>query len=746
MKHNLQVRLLTVALCVCGIGCQAPLERTDSVDPFIGSAATGHTYPAATTPFGMVQAGPDTGIEGWQHSSGYHADDTSILGFSHTHLSGTGASDMGDILLMPQTGTPQFEPGPADDPESGYRSRFDRTTEKASPGYYSVVLSDYDIRVEITATPRGAMHRYVYPKEKPAGVLLDLVHGIGDRTTESDIQVVNDRSLCGFRRSKGFIADHRYYFHITFSEPFETVQTIRNPQTGAPEKLYVSFAEEATLLAKVALSTVSEEGARRNLEAELPDWDFDRTRRQARQLWETALSTIDATFSTAAQRTVFYTALYHSLLTPNLITDVDGAYRGWDRELHPGDGTPLYTNYSLWDTYRAVHPFYALLYPDANLAFIRSMLERYRQIGMLPMNEYGTNETYCMIGYHAIPVIAQAILEGREGFDPAEAYQAMKASAMDDARGVGLMKRYGYIPSELENNSVSKTLEYAYDDWCIARVAAKLGERADSAYFMGRALNYRNHLDPQTRFMRGRHADGRWVEPFDPKAVSVLGQGDFTEGNSWQYSFYAPQDLENLIDRMGGDTCFAAKLDTLFSIDSHVDNAHAVDVTGLIGQYAHGNEPSHHIAYLYNYAGMPWKTQEIVSRIKRELYSERRDGLCGNDDCGQMSCWYLYSALGFYPVTPGLDYYTIGTPSVEQAVLRLPNGRTFTVRTENAAPEHIYIQSVRLNGQPYSKSYLPIDLLEAGGTLEFTMGPRPNRNWATANADRPQSRIDSSRK
>lgn len=746
MKHNLQVRLLTVALCVCGIGCQAPLERSDSVDPFIGSAATGHTYPAATTPFGMVQAGPDTGIEGWQHSSGYHADDTSILGFSHTHLSGTGASDMGDILLMPQTGTPRFEAGPADDPGSGYRSRFDRATEKASPGYYSVVLSDYDIRVEITATPRGAMHRYVYPQEKPAGVLLDLVHGIGDRTTESDIQVVDDHSLCGFRRSSGFIADHRYYFHITFSEPFETVQTIRNPQTGDPEKLYVSFAEGATLLAKVALSTVSEEGARRNLEAELPDWDFDRTRRQARQLWETAFSTIDATFSTDAQRTVFYTALYHSLLTPNLITDVDGAYRGWDRELHSGDGTPLYTNYSLWDTYRAVHPFYALLYPQENLAFIRSMLERYRQIGMLPMNEYGTNETYCMIGYHAIPVIAQAILEGREGFDPAEAYQAMKASAMDDARGVGLLKRYGYIPSELENNSVSKTLEYAYDDWCIARVAAHLGETVDSAYFMGRALNYRNHLDPQTRFMRGRHADGRWVEPFDPKAVSVLGQGDFTEGNSWQYSFYAPQDLENLIDRMGRDTCFAAKLDTLFSIDSHVDNAHAVDVTGLIGQYAHGNEPSHHIAYLYNYAGMPWKTQEIVSRIKRELYSERRDGLCGNDDCGQMSCWYLYSALGFYPVTPGLDYYTIGTPSVEQAVLRLPNGRTFTVRTENAAPEHIYIQSVRLNGQPYSKSYLPIDLIEAGGSLEFTMGPRPNRNWATASADRPQSRIDSSHK
>lgn len=737
MKKNILCIIAFTIASGLAIGCNQTPDYAAFVDPFIGTAATGHTYPAATTPFGMVQAGPDTGTQGWEHSSGYHADDTSILGFSHTHLSGTGAADMGDILLMPITGEPRFTPGSAENPDEGYRSRFSHHTETAAPGYYGVRLDDYNIGVEITATPRGAMHRYEFPADVRSGVIIDLGHGIGDRTKECSLEIVNEYTIKGFRRSRGFIGDHTFYFYATFSQPFK--EHLRSEGEIGP--LYIGFEQGKVVLVKIALSTVSEQGASNNLAAELPDWNFDRQTKQARQLWNDALAVIDAKTHDAAQQTIFYTALYHSLVTPNLVTDVDGAYRGWDRETHRSNSGNLYTNYSLWDTYRAVHPFFSLLYSEANERFICSMIERYRQIGMLPMNEYGSNETYCMIGYHAIPVITQAILEERSGFDTTEAFEAMKASAMDDARGVGLMKQYGYIPSELENNSVSKVLEYAYDDWCIAQAAKKLGRSEDYDYFIARAKNYRNHLDPQTRLMRGRHADGSWVTPFDPKAVSVLGHGDFTEGNSWQYSFYVPQDMETLVQLMGGDAPFTGLLDTLFTTESGVDNVHAVDVTGLVGQYAHGNEPSHHMAYLYNFAAEPWKTQQLVSRIKQTQYSTGRDGLCGNDDCGQMSCWYIYSALGFYPVTPCLDYYVIGSPCVESATLRLPNGKTFAVKTRNASPENCYIQSVWLNGTAYEKSHIAINDITNGGTIEFVMGNTPNRLWATAPETRPRSKI-----
>lgn len=739
---NTTLNLVTLAaVCSLAAGCRQAPAYTDYVDPFIGTAATGHTYPAATTPFGMVQAGPDTGTEGWQHSSGYHADESTIIGFSHTHLSGTGAADMGDILLMPVTGTPRFTPGTAANPDAGYRSRFRRDTEKASPGYYGVLLDDYAVSVGITATPRGAMHKYDFPADGDTGVIIDLTHGIGDRTRECAVEVVDEYSVKGFRRSGGFIGDHTFYFYATFSEPITALKFPEEAEGKPSGKLYAGFGPGKPVLVKIALSTVSEEGALRNLQAELPDWDFAGTVEKAQRLWNDALSVIDAETYDPAQKTIFYTALYHSFVTPNLVTDADGSYRGWDRQVHRSMSGDLYTNYSLWDTYRAVHPFFSLLRPDANMRFIQSMLERYRQTGMLPMNEYGSNETYCMIGYHAVPVIAQAILENRSGFDYDEAFEAMKAAAMDDARGVGLLKEYGYIPSELENNSVSKVLEYAYDDWCIAQAAKKLGRAEDYRYFTARAANYRNHLDPETRLMRGRRADGSWVAPFDPKAVSVLGHGDFTEGNSWQYSFYVPQDMETLVGLMGGDERFAMKLDTLFTTDSNVDNVHAVDVTGLVGQYAHGNEPSHHMAYLYNFAGQPWKTQEMVSTIKRTQYSAGRDGLCGNDDCGQMSCWYIYSALGFYPVTPCMDYYVIGSPSVKRAELRLPGGKTFTVKAANVSPENIYIQSVALNGAPYEKSYIAIEDIARGGTLEFVMGGTPDRHWATAHAHRPPSKI-----
>ncbi len=732
-----------VAMVLTGCGTS---DFTSYVDPFIGTDATGHTTPSATTPFGMVQAGPDTGTSGWARSSGYHASDSTIMGFAQTHLSGTGASDMGDIMIMPLTGEPQFDPGPEERPDDGYRSRFRHETEKACPGYYSVHLDDYAIDAEMTASQRCAFYRFSCPEEETLGLMVDLEHGIGDYTKSCNVQKVSDYAIEGHRRSSGFVSDHAFWFYAEFSEPIikETGyfdwEILQEP-ADSMSKMFLDFGKCGSLMVKIGLSTVSSDAARANLEAEIPHWNFQKTVKAAKKQWNDYLSRIAITSIDDAQDTVFYTAMYHSMSAPNLVTDVDGSYRGWDDDVYGSAKGDLYTNFSLWDTYRAVHPYYALLYPEKNSEFINSFIERYRQIGFLPVNEYGSCETWCMIGYHAIPVIADAIMMDEGGFDYEEAFEAMKSQAMDDGRGVGLMKEFGYIPSELENNSVSKLLEYAYDDWCIAKVAEKLGYEDDYKYFINRARNWKNVLDPETGFMRGRHADGSWVTPFDPRAVSVLGQGDFTEGNSWQYSFYVPHDMSNFIKSMGGDSLFTSRLYTLFITESGVDNKHAVDVTGLIGQYAQGNEPSHHAAYLFNFSGEPWKTQEIVSRIKNELYFTGRSGLCGNDDCGQMSCWYIYSTLGFYPVTPCSGYYVIGSPSVKYARISLPDGKTFEISAPEASPGNVYIQSVKLNGVDYDKSWISIDDIRNGGRIEFTMGSTPNKTWGVSTDSRPVSQI-----
>lgn len=726
-------------------------SKTDFVNPFIGTATVGHTYPAATLPFGMVQVGPDTGNKGWDWCSGYHSQDSSIIGFSHTHLSGTGASDMGDILLMPVVSEPVFDAGHKENPESGYRSRFSHSSETARPGYYSVKLDDYNVLAEMTASCRVGFHRYTFPESNRSGFIIDLEHGMEDVTLESSVKVVGNQTITGYRHSSGFIKDQHVYFCARFSKPFEVLTSYIDGEKGEERafsgkvcKIFLRFKTDSDekVLVKVGLSATGEEGAMKNLEKEIPGWNFDETLQEADDTWNEYLSKIDVETINDDQKTIFYTALYHCLVSPNLVTDVDGSYRGWDGEMHKSSSGELYTNFSLWDTYRAIHPLYVLLYPDKNLPFINSMLQRYKEIGQLPINEYGQNETYCMIGYHSIPVISEAILKEMKGFSYELAYKAMKESAMDDNRGVGYLKKYSYIPSELESNSVSKVLEYAYDDWCIARVARKLWKMDDYTYFIDRATFYKNQFDPSTGFMRGRHADGSWVTPFDPKSVSILNQGDFTEGNSWQYTFYVPQDANTLIDLMGGDKKFCTKLDTLFNTDPSIDNERAWDVTGLIGQYAHGNEPSHHIAYLYNYAGEPWKTQEVVHRIKAELYSSDRDGLCGNDDCGQMSAWYVFSTLGFYPVTPGMDYYVIGSPSVKSAKLHLPNGKEFIIKTENVSDSNYYIQSAMLNGQNYSKSFLRHEDILKGALLEVNMGNTPQKNWATKLNERPVSRIN----
>ncbi len=747
------------ALKYLSIGCllvlsnPSPLSAqplTNFADPFIGTATVGHTYPAATLPFGMVQVGPDTGVKGWEYCSGYHSPDNSIIGFSHTHLSGTGAADMGDILIMPMVGEPKFEPGTKENTGSGYRSRFALSSEKAQPGYYAVKLDDPDIFAEMTATLRVGLHRYTFPKSSQAGMIIDLDHGMEDMTIESSIRVADNQTLTGYRHSSGFIKDQHIYFCARFSKPFEKITSYVDGEKGEEKnlsgkvcKIFLHFktAKDEKVLVKVGLSTASEAGAMKNMEKELPDWDFEKTASAAKKTWNEYLSKIEVQTINEDQKKIFYTALYHCLLSPNLVTDVDGTYRGWDGEVRTSTTGDLYTNFSLWDTYRASHPLYALFYPDKNVSFINSMLQRYNEIGQLPINEYGSNETYCMIGYHSIPVICEAIMQDQKGFSYELAYEAMKKSAMDDARGVGYLKKFGYIPSELESNSVSKVLEYAYDDWCLAQVSRKLWKMDDNAYFTKRAKYFQNQFDPSVGFMRGKKADGSWVVPFDPKSVSILNRGDFTEGNSWQYSFYVPQDVNTLVSLMGGDEKFCTKLDTLFNTAPVIDNERAWDVTGLIGQYAHGNEPSHHIAYLYDFAGQPWKTQQVVNQIKTTLYKSSRDGLCGNDDCGQMSAWYVFGTLGFYPVTPGIDYYVIGTPSVKSAKLHLQNGKEFEIKGTNVSDKNFYIQSATMNGQAYTKSFLKYKDLQKGGLLEFNMGDVPQKKWATKLNERPVSKI-----
>ena len=597
----LSIGLLLISGCSLTVKAQS---LTSFVDPFIGTATVGHTYPAATTPFGMVQVGPDTGVKGWEYCSGYHSPDNSIIGFSHTHLSGTGAADMGDILLIPMIGEPGFEPGSKEIPGSGYRSRFAIASEKAQPGYYAVKLDDSNIYAEMTATARVGFHRFTYPKSSNAGMIIDLDHGMEDMTIESSIKVVDNQTLTGYRHSSGFIKDQHIYFCARFSKPFGKITSYIDGEKGEEKnlsgkvcKIFLHFetAKDEKLLVKMSLSTSGEAGAMKNLDAEIPSWNFEKTAENTRNIWEEYLSKIEVKTITDDQKKIFYTALYHCLVSPNLITDVDGTYRGWDGEVHTSTTGDLYTNFSLWDTYRASHPLYALIYPEKNVGFINSMLERYNQIGQLPINEYGSNETYCMIGYHSVPVISEAILQDQKGFSYELAYEAMKKSAMDDSRGIGYLKKYSYIPGELESNSVSKVLEYAYDDWCLAQVARKLWKMDDYAYFTKRAKYFQNQFDPSTGFMRGKKADGSWIAPFDPKAVSILNKGDFTEGNSWQYSFYVPQDVNTLIDLMGGDQKFCTKLDTLFNTAPTLDNERAWDVTGLIGQYAQGKIGRAHV-------------------------------------------------------------------------------------------------------------------------------------------------------
>lgn len=714
------MKTLVLALILIFISSPVYAQRdlTRYVNPFVGTSGHGHTFPGAIVPFGMVQLSPDTRLTGWDGCSGYHYSDSVVYGFSHTHLSGTGISDYGDVLLMPTVG----------DPKGDYTSRFSHQNEKASPGFYSVRLDDDNIFVELTTTARAGMHRYTFPATNEANVILDLAHR--DKVLDSGLRVEGNTVL-GWRRSQAWARDQIVYFAIEFSAPF-TDHGFKNPRAF----FRFDARNGSPLLVKVGISAVSTDGALKNLRAEIPHWDFDRIRSEAAAAWNAELGKITVTGGSEAQLTNFYTALYHAMTAPNLYMDEDGQYRGRDFKIHQSKDFTNYTVFSLWDTYRAAHPLYTIIDTKRTRDFIKTFLVQYEQGGRLPVWELAANETDTMIGYHAVSVIADAAAKGIDGFDLKQAYAAMKHSAELRHYGLGAYIDKGFISTEDERESVSKVLEYAYDDWCIAQVARLLGETADYQRYLARAQSYKNVFDPSTGFMRPR-TNGGWTEPFDPREVTF----HFTEANSWQYSFSVPQDVNGLIDLLGGKEKFAAKLDQMFAAESKTTGREQADITGLIGQYAHGNEPSHHIAYLYNYAGQAWKTQHRVRQIMDQFYTPTPDGLIGNEDCGQMSAWYVLSAAGFYPVTPGSTTYAIGSPLFSEVRFNLENGKSFRIVANDVSDKNIYIQSAVLNNRPYRKSYLDHTDLLAGGELVFQMGPKPNMKWGTGSGNEPVARL-----
>ncbi|UBD72113.1 GH92 family glycosyl hydrolase [Bacteroides sp. BFG-257] len=708
---------------------------TEYVNPFIGTDFTGNTYPGAQAPFGMVQLSPDNGLPGWDRISGYFYPDSTIAGFSHTHLSGTGAGDLYDISFMPVT-LPYKE---ADAP-LGIHSLFSHDEETASAGYYQVRLKDYDINVELTATERCGIQRYTFP-EADAAIFLNLRKAMNwDFTNDTRIEVVDSVTIQGYRFSDGWARDQHIYFRTRFSKPFASVQldtaaVIKDgKRIGSSAIARFDFHTSAgeQILVTTAISGVSMEGAARNLAAEAPADDFDKYLAATRKNWNEQLSKVEIKSNDIDEKVKFYTALYHSMLAPTIYSDVDGAYYGPDKQVHQADGWTNYSTFSLWDTYRAAHPLYTYIEPQRVNDMVKSFLAFSEQNGRLPVWNFYGSETDMMIGYHAVPVIVDAYLKGIGDFDPKKALAACVATAnIDEYRGIGLYKKYGYVPYDVtdhynsENWSLSKTLEYAYDDYCIARMAEKLGEKQIADEFYKRSLNYKNVYNSQTTFMQPRNNKGTFIENFSPDDYTP----HICESNGWQYFWSVQQDVDGLISLVGGKERFTQKLDSMFTYNPSADEDLPIFSTGMIGQYAHGNEPSHHVIYLFNAIGQPWKTQKYAAEVMHELYKNTPAGLCGNEDCGQMSAWYVFSAMGFYPVDPISGKYEIGTPMYPEMKMHLANGKTFTILAPAVSKENIYIQSVKLDGKPYDKSYITHEQIMNGSIFEFEMGNKPGKVW-----------------
>ena len=734
MKHKYAF-WFALPLCM-GLACTpAPQKKVEEdligyTNPMIGTDFTGNTYPGAQVPFGMVQLSPDNGLPGWDRISGYYYPDSTIAGFSHTHLSGTGAGDLYDISFMPVTNPYKTGAEPL-----GIYSSFSHNDESASAGYYRVLLKDYNINVELTATERCGIQRYTFP-EAESSIFLNLKKAMNwDFTADSHIEVVDSCTIRGYRHSWGWSPKQYIYFQTRFSRPFDaflldtTAITTKDKGrigTAAIARFDFKTKQNEEILVTTALSGTSMEAAARNLEAEAPKDDFDFYMKQAQENWTKELAKIEVTSDDADKKTIFYTAMYHAMLAPTIYSDVDGSYFGPDGQVHQAEGWTNYSTFSLWDTYRASHPLFTYLQPERVSDMIQCFLHFYEQHGALPLwNLYGW-ETDMMIGYHAVPVIVDAYLKGIGDFDPVKALEACVTTAnRDDYRSIGFYKEKGYVASDHENWSMSKTMEYAYDDYCIARMAEAMGEKEIADEFYRRSQNYRNVFNPETSFMQPRDSKGNFIPNYDPEAYIE----DICESNGWQYYWSVAHDIDGLIELTGGEARFAERLDSMFTYETTDKSKLPIFSTGMIGQYAHGNEPGHHVIYLYNRVKQPWKTQQYAAQVMHTLYKNTPDGICGNEDCGQMSSWYVFSAMGFYPVDPISGQYEIGSPIFPEVKMYLANGKTFVVRAENVSDENIYIQSVTVNGQPYNKSYITHEMIMQGDTIHFVMGNKPGPVW-----------------
>ncbi len=756
----------------------------DYVNPMIGTDYFGHTFPGVAVPWSLVQLSPDNGEKGWTYSSGYSYPDHTIMGFSHTHFSGTGGTPGGDIMFMPTTGQEiKIYPGPKEDPDKGYRSRFDHKKEWATPGYYSVYLNDYKILVELTATQRAGLHRYIFPQSAKSTIIIDLGHQIGDNKDpgKSDIKIIDDTHIEGAKYNDGLMI----YFAAEFNKPFHSYGTFdsdygtpesgsgifpyKNEEKGEHIGAFVSYktSPEEIIMVKVGISYVSIEGAKKNLEAEIKGWDFDKIHKEARASWERALKSIRVQNTSEDNKVIFYTALYHSLLAQYIFQDVDGRYMGMDGKIHKADGYNFYPSFSCWDTYRTEHPLMTIIAPDHINDMMKSIVDKTRNFGWLPAQHFRNVFRPSMAGDHLIPIIVDAYMKGYRDFDVEFVYNAMRKKALElpeppvsmiTARsGLKYYLQLGYTPCDRVTESVSNTLELAYDDWCIAQLANALGKNSDYDIFMRRAGYYRNLYDSTTQFMRPKMADGSWLPAlngntqeiarygdhtyykyFDPLLVGRRPSRHYTESNAWQYIWSVQQDVEGLIELLGGNQPFAARLDTFYSMSPVITPPKYVGVVGTVGQHVQGNQPSHHVPYLYDYAGQPWKTQETIRKVLK-LYRTDQGGICGNEDMGSLSSWYIFSAMGFYPVTPGSTAYAIGSPIIGEVTIHLKDNKTFTIIAEKTSDQNKYIQSATLNGKPFNRAWIDHSEIMAGGTLHFVMGPEPNKIWAAAEQDAPYS-------
>ncbi|WP_300763792.1 GH92 family glycosyl hydrolase [uncultured Bacteroides sp.] len=751
MKKLIFVPLLAFGLFACNTAEIAETDYTSMVDPFIGTGGHGHTFPGPVVPNGMIQPSPDTRIDGWDACSGYYYEDSSINGFSHTHVSGTGCADYGDILIMPTVGEQDYKNQDLISQSLPYASSFSHENEVAVPGYYSVFLDRYSVKAELSSTKRAAIHRYTFPQSDNSGFIVDMDYSIQrQRNMDMNIDVLSDTEICGYKTTKYWAFDQQIAFYAKFSKPFTyeiytDTMTVNNGKKLPLYKALLKFetAKDEQILVKVGVSAVDVEGARKNVEAEIPEWDFEKVRTDAHNEWNKYLSKIDIKTADAKNKEIFYTALYHTAISPNLFTDVDGRYLGMDLEVHQGNvDKPVYTIFSLWDTFRALHPLLSIIDPKLNNDFITSLLLKHKEGGVFPMWDLASNYTGTMIGYHAVSLIADAYTKGNADFDLKEAYEACLRAAEYDTTGIKcpaavlphLMPKakyykntLGYVPCDKDNESVAKALEYAYNDYCISILAEANNDMENAEKYKDYSKAYQKYFDKSTRFMRGLDSKGKWRTPFNPRSSNHRND-DYCEGTAWQWTWFVPHDVDGLIELMGGKAQFVGKLDSLFTADSSLEgDLVSADITGLIGQYAHGNEPSHHIIHLYNYADQPWKTQELVDSVFHSQYFNEPDGLSGNEDCGQMSAWYIMNSIGFYQVCPGKPVYSIGRPLFDEVTVNLSDNKQFVVKALNNSKENKYIEKAVLNGVPLEKPFISHEDIKNGGVLEFTMTSQPTK-------------------